>query len=158
MISSRIFPAINAVVAIATAALEATETTVIDGPVSSQVPDGNFLCVGADTPYNSGTQIMAVDGDSDWAALGARAREETFTIWCTYVAWTGDSDLSDARARAATDIGELEAALRAAPGFNLNGTLPSGWVALVITRVSQVNTDNGVQVHVLFGVVCRARI
>jgi hypothetical protein len=155
--TSQIFPALDALVAITIAAVPAT-ITVYDGPVTITPPEQDFIIVGAEDVYNQGQPIAAVDGTSDWAALGAGKRDEFFTIHNTYVAWSGDETLTTTRARAQTNIGLIETALRTT-GKTLNGTLNSpGWCALQITKVAQVKPGNGCQVHVTYGVVCRGRI
>jgi hypothetical protein len=156
--TSQIFGAIDQMVAVAKSVLPGT-CDVFDGPITVQSPEQDFLLVGVEE-YRPGSvqPVSAVDGTSDWAGLGAQRRDETFTIHNTYVAWSGDPTFSTARARAHTNIGLIETALRGS-AFALNGALNNpGWVALQITRVRQVNAGNGIQVHVQFGAVCRGRI
>jgi hypothetical protein len=155
--TSQIFGALDALVAQAKTSMPAG-VDVYDGPINA-LPARDFLLIGCDNPHNQGAPIVGVDGASDWAALGAQRRDETFSIHNVYVAFSSDPNLTTSRARAKTNIGLLETALRQNPGITLSGALNNpGWVAVVIHRLDQVNTGDGVQVHVHFDVVCRGRI
>jgi hypothetical protein len=155
--TSQIFGAVKSLVTISRTALPTVD--VFLGPINIQTPEKDFLLVCCDDPHNQGAPIVGVDGTSDWAALGAQRRDETFQIHNTYVAFSGDpTDGPALLDRASTNIGLIETALRGT-AFTLNGALNSpAWAAVQITRLSQVNTGNGVQLHVLFSVACRGRI
>jgi hypothetical protein len=156
--TSQIFGAVKALVSISKTALPAT-VDVFLGPITVQVPEQDFLLVMCDDPHNQGAPIVGVDGTSDWAALGAGRRDETFVIHNTYVAFSSNPDISALLDRAATNIGLIETAMRGTAGFILGGALNSpAWAAVQIIRVSAVNVGDGVQLHVLFGVACRGRI
>jgi hypothetical protein len=155
--TSQIFGAIDALVALAKSTL--TGVDVFDGPIVAQIAEQDFLLIGCENWQPPGTVTIGVDGTSDWAALGAQRRDETFTIHNTYVAFSSNPDISALLDRASTNIGLIETAIRGTAGFILGGALNSpAWAAVQIIRVSLVNDGNGVQLHVLFGVACRGRI
>jgi hypothetical protein len=157
--TSQIFGALDALVAIAQAALPAGVDT-IDGPFATQPAEQDYLVVGVDQPPpHLGQAIRAVNGSSAWVGVGGQHRDETFSIWCMYVAYSSDPTFTLSRARAHTNIGLLETALRTGSGGLLNGALTNpAWAGLQITDVAQQNDGNGCQVHVLFSVDCRGRI
>lgn len=155
MSTSQIFGAIDALLAICQSVMPPT-VTVFDGPSAMQ-PTTDYLVVGCDDIMSPAS--VGVDAVSDWAGLGALHRDEIFTIHCTYVAWQSDPTQQTARDRAAANVGLIENALRTTTGGILNGAINQpGWVGLQITKLQPVNTGNGVQLHTLFGVVCRGRI
>lgn len=160
MSTSQIPAAINNLFSICTTVMP-TGVDVLDGPPLVQ-PARDYLIVGGDSAVSMpGTVMAAVDGSSTFVGLpvGQQHRDETFTIHCLYVAFSGDPTLTTLRARAFTNIGLLENTIRVMPGASLNGALGApGWTQIVITRVDQDASGNGAQVHVAFGLVCRGRI
>lgn len=157
-LSSRIVPAINGLLTIAQTTLD---VPVLDGPTAKIPTAKDFLVIGCQDLDGSGMSVAA-EGAQDWAALGARDKDELFAIHNVYVAWAGNSGaLSDCRTRAWTNLGLLEIALRDIPSgnFNLNGALTNpGWCAISINRILAIQSTAGPGIHVQFDVACRARI
>lgn len=154
--STRIFAAYNAYLAIIQTALPAG-FQVLDGPQTGY-PDQDLVIVGCQDPM-AGNDLIAVDtGAQNWITVGPpQHRDETFIIWATYVAWTGDNDFPSCRARADTNISLIETAVRA--DLTLGGALTNpGWAGIAITQMKQVLAQRGVALHIQFALACRARI
>lgn len=172
--ATRIFDAYTAYLALITTALPtlAAAGTVYDASPITIPTEQDFIVVGTDeVSFGQGRGsflVTSVDsGTQDWIDLGAYSRDETFTIPSMYVAWTGDNNLADCRARAAAQIALIETALRPPPAGTgdgmLNGTLafPNtryGWCGISVTKLQQISDQDGTAVHVQFTLACRAGI
>lgn len=169
--ATKIFSAYNALLAQIQAALPALDGVgdVFDGPQGGKIPtDKDLVYVGCDDPLTSSTVTAVDNGTQTWLDLGAYDKTETFTIFCSYVAWTGDNGFADCRARAETNIALIETALRPPPYGTGDGMLgtptvqgplgPTGWCSFWIGRFQQVATSAGPALHVLFAVDCTTRI
>lgn len=154
--STRIFAAYNAYLAVITAALPTV--TVFDGPQPKLPHDRDYIIVGCADPISDG-MVLAVDsGQQDWITLGPqRPRDEHFVIYSTLIAWTGANDLPDCRARADANISAIETAVRA--DLTLGGALTQpGWCGIAITQMSHTLYNVGTVLHAQFALACRARI
>lgn len=112
MAETRVDDAILALVAMWTAANIAT----VDGPFVSG-DTGDRLFVGYDGDPEG--DFQAVEGDSDWAGLGAKTRDEEFDIICAAVTRSGHQTATAARAAAIALFQVASAALRADPSLGL---------------------------------------
>lgn len=128
---------------------------VYDGPVDTEAPDQLILWVGMDDP-DSGEAPVAADSDTEWAALGALAQTEQFSIHCVAEAWGGSDDVRAIRLIVFGIVAAVEALLRA--DVSLGGTLPSGQARLTGSQLRQNNVKEGAVARVAFRIDCRARI
>lgn len=150
--TSAIPAAIDALVSLATAALPSV--VVVDGPGATDNVHPDWLFVGVDDP-DSESAVTAAEGESAWAALGHRQREETFTVNLAAVSWSGDNGMKAVRDAAFTTVAAVEQAIVDDP--TLGGAVLYASFAGVST-VRQNTTDMGTDVHALFVVRCKARL
>lgn len=171
--TTQIFASYNALLAIVQAALPTLVGVgaVYDGPQPQLLTNTDAVFVGCDDPLVAST-VLAIDaGRQEWQDLGAMTKRETFTILCSYVAWSGDNDLPGCRTRAAANIALIETALRPNPaggasasdgmlGTNsANGPLaPTGWCSVSVVRAQVIANSAGPALHVLFQVDCTTQI
>jgi len=157
--TSRVPATIDYLVAAFTAASTLGAATppvaVYDGPVLTDAPDQLILWVGMDDP-NSGEAPIAAESDTEWAALGALAQNEEFTIHCVAEAWGGADQVRAIRLTAYGIVAAVETLLRA--DVSLGGTLPSGWARVTGSQLRQDNVQQGAIARVAFNINCRARI
>lgn len=118
MVISRVPAAIDAVVALLTAAdVKTWDGPVVTGDYTAAVfigydgdPDGDFI---------------STEGDQEWSGLGAKARTEDFDITCAAIALLGDGTVKDARDAVYAMVEKVETALRGSPSLGQ----PSPFVA-----------------------------
>lgn len=104
-------------------------------------PDGDF---------------QAVDFDSEWAGLGAKARDEEFDVICASVALVGEDGGAALALENAYDQLETAAALlRADPSLGLS---PPYTAAIKGGAVFNVPSPDGHQVRIVFRVHVKTRI
>jgi hypothetical protein len=171
--TSQLFAAYNALLAQVTTALPALAAVgaIYDGPQPTLATNTDLVFIGCDDPLSASTVLAIESGKQEWLDLGAFNKQETFTIMCSYVAWSGDEDLPGCRTRAAANIALIETQLRPNPtggttapdgmlGTNgANGPLaPTGWCSLSLVRMQVVSSSGGPALHVLFQVECTTRI
>jgi len=155
MFTSRIFPAYISLLSVVRAAVPTT-VPVYSGPQAVFPTAREFFIIGCNDPLASGMSL-AVEGSSDWGALGAQSRTELFGIKCVYVTWNGDADVDAAMSTAAATIGLVETALRG--NVDLTQSFGrSGWAGLSITQVQATQDTAGAALHCMFDIVCSARI
>lgn len=128
---------------------------VFDGPPFTKPSEQQLLFIG-DTPDD----LSSVSGTQDFAHIGARQRDEDFSIYCTAVSRSGGTDMKVERDRAFRMKGAVEKLLR--PGFpgadiTLGGAVMWAHVSGEIT-LSQITDPNGAMARLGFHVVCRARL
>jgi hypothetical protein len=153
--TSRIFAVMDALVSNLPGWIADATVAVIDGP---QIVDGSqarYVVVGSDDadPRN---ETRAGTIASEWAGLGARARDENVEVDCAVVVFAGDEGgFSTVRDAAGTILAAIETGLRtnAIPG--LSGVL---WQELTVGDVYQANTNHGPRVRIPFTVHARSRI
>lgn len=153
-VSSKVFDTIDAVVA----AFETASLLTYDGPVVDHEFPDEAVFVGYDGDPE-GEQIAA-DMSQEWAAIGAKRRNESFDIRCCAIAYFGDGDSwKDARARAKTLLSSVETVLRADPSLGqLDGVTPFFVAEIRPTVAHQENTDRGYRVRIPFTVHVETRI
>lgn len=171
--TTQIFAAYNALLAQVQAALPTLVNVgeIYDGPQPNLPTGMDLVFIGCDDPIAASTVLAIDSGRQEFRDLGAFDKKETFTIYCSYVAWTGDNNLPDCRNRAASNIALIETALRpnvtggptGADGMLGTNTTPGplapdGYCDLSVIRLQQVQTANGPAVHVQFSVDCIAYI
>jgi hypothetical protein len=129
---------------------------VFDGPPVGEGSDELELYIGDDPD----DETAGISGTQDFASLGGNAKDETFSIYCTAVSRSGDTDMRAERARAFATLAAVEQLLRqGVPGADprLGGAVLWSGVGGDI-RCTQLQTTKGAYVEVGFNVVCRARI
>ncbi|WP_051943879.1 hypothetical protein [Streptacidiphilus rugosus] len=159
MTTSAISAAVDYLVTAATTAY-GTSAHVFDGPPATDtaLDLDDRIWIGFD-PVNEG--VPAVTGDQEFAALGARSRNETFEIVCAVEHWSGDSTFRGLRDGAFALLAQVEMLLRGTGGQPGDCTLGG---AVLYAQVSggielhQSSTANGAAVLVLFHISCRARL
>lgn len=145
---TRVPEAIDALVAIFTAAEGLAGVTVRDGASVSQARVTEIVSVG----YTGVEGENDVDAQALTEGLGGSPDREQFTIRCAAAALKGGTDLSAARRRAY----ELFAAAGAAIAENrtLNGAVMRAMIGS--HALTQDQTDSGAQAVVVFTVDCDA--
>lgn len=150
--TSRVPATIDALVTL----LRATGITVWDGPlVVGDYSDAVFVGYDGDPDGDFAT----ADVDSEWAGLGARARDEEFDIVCAAVALVGDDITKLARDNAYALTEQVETVLRANPSLGLGPPTSPMFVA----EFKRGNTytepnESGYQVRIVFAVHVKTRI
>jgi hypothetical protein len=148
MATSRIPATIDALVAAFTAAGLHT----FDGPLVS----GDYtpaVWVGYDGDPEG--DFKAVEGDQEWAGIGAKKRGEEFDVICSVTVLSGDSDVRSARETAFALLATVENTLRADP--SLDQTPP--FVAEYRPGAMHIEpADTGHQVRAVFNVHVKTRI
>jgi hypothetical protein len=170
-VATKAFSSYNAILFQIRAALPllANVGDVFDGPQGGTIPtDKDLVFVGCDDPLTSST-VLAIDiGQQDWMSIPDVSKMESFLIWSSYVAWTGDdNDFASCRARAEANIALIEAQFWAnrtggpnAPDGKLGtnskpGPLaPTGWSNFYVSRLQQIATPAGPAVHIPFAIAC----
>lgn len=127
---------------------------VLDGPEVTGEPTGLALWVGTDDPEETDTGQQAADMEQEWAALGARARDELFTIYCVADGMTGEDTMAAARDAAFGIVAAVENLLRA--DVNLGGNCL--FAGVCPTGLFQKSTDRGALARVPFKIEGKARI
>lgn len=162
MLTSRIPAAIDGLLALCTGQTGPggllDGVAVFDGPpVKGATAGAELLLYIADTPDGDGP---GTTGNQDFAALGRGGRDETFSIYCTAAARSGDTDIRTERNRAFALVAAVETLLRPhEPGADatLGGAVL--WSSVGGEEsYTPIQDDDGAYVEVGFNIVCRARI
>ncbi|MEV6803140.1 hypothetical protein [Streptomyces sp. NPDC051132] len=154
MLTSRVPAAVAALVDILRTAPGLAGVRIVDGPEPTNATERDLILVGWQPGADAAVTLV-----QDFAAAGARARDEEFVISCYAESRRGDKDMAVARARVFELVGAVEAALRAtdqtpeAP--TLNGTVL--WSHLTTGNLQQTVIE-GSLAGLAFTVSCRARI
>jgi hypothetical protein len=155
MATSAVPAAVDALLAILSAAPGMTGVRVVDGPPTTNLAATDCLFVG----YQPGSEI-AVDISQDFASAGARDRDENFDLLCYIESHSGGTDMGARRRRAFEILAQVENTLRATDAApeapTLNRTVQ--WAHLAAGDLIQAQTDAGALVALPFTVRCRARI
>lgn len=147
--SSRVPAVIDALLAYLPPRL--TPTKVVDGPGASNT-EQPYLLVGVDDP-DSEEASTAATSRHEAAGMG-KSRDQSITVYCTAVAWTGNEDAKEARDAAYALLAAVEAEISADP--TLGGVV---FGARVGDDTLRQNTNNrGVEAHVLFTVEARTHL
>lgn len=154
MATSAVPAAVDAFLAILSAAPGLTQVRMVDGPPTVNLTGPDFLFVG----WQPGADV-AVSLTQQFASAGARLRDEDFDIQGYIESKVGGTDMGGRRRRAFEILAEVESALRATDASptapTLNGTVQ--WAHLTAGDLVQVQSD-GVIAGLNFTVRCRARI
>lgn len=101
--------------------------------------------------------VGSARGEQEWAAIGARRRNEDFTIeWVINVKEPGLTT-TEARRRAFYLLGVGEAALRAEENVTLQGVCAQG-VEVRSPDYHAITTQNGFEAQITSAIRCKARI
>ncbi|MFJ8931555.1 hypothetical protein ACIRLA_33730 [Streptomyces sp. NPDC102364] len=155
MAASAVPGAIAALLTILGALSRLADVDVLDEPPVVDVASQDFIATGRAPDCD-----QAVEFTQDFNSVGARSRDEAFSITCGIDVFVGDLDVAAVRARVFEVLGLVEDALRAT-GPNptaptLNGAVL--WAHLTRGVLRQFNTDQGVRAGLGFTVTCQARI
>lgn len=155
MTTSRAGAAIDALLAILWAAPALSNVAVIDGPAATNYTARRRLYIG----WAPGAE-QAASVTQEFAYVGARRRDEDFTISCYAEVRAGDKDMGLRRAAVFELLAEVEDALRATDAAPEAPTLGGVvlWAHLTTGSLTQVQTENGALAGLEFTVACRARI
>lgn len=126
---------------------------VVDGPIVTNDPLPEAVFVGYDgNPEGDGE---AVDFRQEWASIGQRAKDETFTVTCAVVVWRGSTEVKPIRDRAFALLAAIENSLRADPSL---GQPPPTIVAFASGSLVQSQRQSGVEVRIPFQIAVQTRI
>lgn len=159
VMSSRIPAAVDYLVTTITSTLGAN-AHVFDGPPANgtELELNNRVWIGY-SPVSP--DLPAVTGDQDFAALGARSRNENFAIVCAVEYWDGSGAFTVLRAAAFALLRQIETLLRGTGGnpgdCTLGGAVQFAGLSGGI-EVHQGSTTEGPSVLLQFHITCRARL
>ncbi|MEU7032731.1 hypothetical protein ABZ958_03470 [Streptomyces sp. NPDC046237] len=147
--------AVDALLAILRADPGLVEVRIVDGPPSVNFTERHRIYVG----WAPGAE-QAVEIQQEWAAAGARRRNEAGAIYCYIETRAGDKDMALRRVRAFEILAAVETALRAtdtAPDApTLNGSVL--WAETTVGSLFQESSDTESLAGLNFTVAYRARI
>lgn len=152
MVQSRVPAVLTQLTTVATTALASTTCLVFRGPFVTGDPS-DALFIGYDG--DPAGEMRAALVSSEWAGLGAKARNEEFRIPCAITSLRGDPDVKTATDGVYTYYGLFEAALRATPSLN---QAPRLTASLSGSELFTMPHPNGLQVRLTFTVLVSARI
>jgi hypothetical protein len=142
MAQTRVFAAIDAIVA----ALTAAGLKVWDGPIITD-DYGDAIWVGYDGDPDG--DFLSAETTQEWANLGATRRSETSSIICCAMATRGDEAARAARQAVSALVETAGSALRADPSLGQ----PQPFVAgLMPGNLYVVPTEQGVEARQVFSV------
>jgi hypothetical protein len=146
---------LSAVYAQASTALPSALVLYGYGVTDDANPD--LLMVGVDDP-DSQSSAASSDAGQDMATLSTqRSRDETGTVTCAALSWSGDSDQEATVTAAYTTFEAVATFLRADPTLGIGA--PGRVVCEVGDhRLSTLQYDNGCEALVVFTVKFKARI
>lgn len=154
MMTSRVPAAIDALIAILSAAPTLEGVRIVDGPSAVNFTERQRIYVGWQP-----SEEPAVSLTQEFAYVGGRRRNEDFTIACYAESRSGDKAMVLQRNRVFELVAAVEVALRsteAAPDApTLNNTVQ--WAHLTTGDLTYAAGD-GALAGVAFTVTCRARI
>ena len=153
--------AIPAVVDALIATLTSAGLEVLDGPGITDDPLPLSVHVGWGDPDSEQIEESA-SADQTWAWLGHVQRDETVTVHCRIVAWSGDSDsgaMKRVRDSAFSAFAAIGTAIQTDPSL---GASASG--VLNVTDVGRIalyqvqDEEAGTRADIAFDVTCQARL
>jgi hypothetical protein len=152
MSASRFAAVLNQLETVANTAMAGTGCAVFRGPVITGDP-GAALHIGYDGDPDG--DFQSIQQSSEWAGLGAKARNETFEILCALTYLSGAGAVGAATDSVHTLFTAFEAALRADPGLNQAPRLTAAVSSLELFTMPH---PTGLQVRLAFNVRVSARI
>jgi hypothetical protein len=155
MSTSRVPATLEALVALFAAAptLGGAGVEIIDGPMVTGDPLREAVYVGYDGDPDG--DFESVTFAQEWAGLGARAKDETFTVTCAVSVWSGSTKVVPMRVRAFEVLGEVETTLRAEPSLGLP---PPTVVAMASGSLVQSQRGSGLECRIPFQIAVQTRI
>lgn len=152
--TSRAPAVIDALVALFENAAALDGVKVIDGPVVTNDPLHKAVFVGYDgDPEVDGGE--AVTFSQDWASIGQKAKDETFTVTCAVAVWKGSTKVKPVRDLAYALLAAVENTLRADPSL---GQPPPTIVAFASGSLVQSQRLSGIECRIPFQIAVRTRI
>lgn len=153
--TSRVPAAVDALLAILRAAPALADARVYDGPVSTNLTDRSRIYIGWSPSSDQAVEIV-----QDFAAAGARTRDEEFSIACYAETRAGDKDMSLRRTKVFELLAAVEDALRATDAMPDAPTLGGAvlWSHLTAGNLNQEQNNDGTLAGLQFTVRCHARI
>jgi hypothetical protein len=151
-IASRIPAVLNELESVATTAMANTGCQVFRGPFVTGDP-GSALFIGYDG--DPGGDFETVIQNSEWAGLGAKARNEMFDVFCAITELSGENNVGAATDHVFVLFSAFEDAMRANPGLN---QAPRLTAAVATVHLSTMPHPSGLQVRLTFTVRVSARI
>lgn len=146
---SQIPNVLDALVSAFQAAPALADVEVQDGPVVSDGDAPDWLCVGFDGDPD-GAFEAAVSEEAYNDLYGTRG--EQITVPCAVVVARGDTDVREARGRAFQILATVRGLFLADP--SLVG--PQTQTATGSTRLTQVQTQNGIEIRLALSVTCES--
>jgi hypothetical protein len=138
------------------AAAGAARVTVFDGPTTTLDAAPLQLYVGLSNPDNPAGE-PAGDSVQEWAALGRLGRNETTTIHCAALAWSGTDDMHTVRVAATGIVAAVETLMQNnTTQFGGNVLFPMPGITTI--SVTQSNQTPGSQCVVAFDLIFKSRI
>jgi hypothetical protein len=125
---------------------------VYDGIWPTDAAPSQYLMVGVEDADDTGGLIDAVTSQQEWRYVGHETRDETLTVHCVAVAWTGEDDLSACRLLAA-DVVTLATDLITADPSLSDSVLHVQRITGIALR--QGYTEDGVAVNIRFDIECQ---
>lgn len=159
VLTSRMAAAVDYLVSNATT----TDTDVVDGPLSdadhTALTASKRLYVGA-SEVNGEDETVAVDGEQAFRTLGARLRDEHFSVHCVAEGWNGDDDMQAARNAAVAVLADVETLIRPTAALPNAHTLGGAvmWAGIGTQQMVQDRNETGAYCRVVFNVDCRANL
>ncbi len=152
MVASRVPSVLTALTNTATTALANTDCTVYRGPFVTGNP-GKALFVGYDG--DPAGDFRAVNATSQWAGLGAKARDEVFEVICSITMLDGAGDVGGSTNDIYAIHALFEAAVRDNPSLGQPPRLTAGVTGGELFTMPH---PSGLQVRLVFMVQVSARI
>jgi len=117
------------------------------------------LFIGTDDPA-ANAEGVAADGQQSFRTIGARLRDETFTINLVAEGWDGGNTMKTARDAAVAVEAGVELFLRptaaATQNYTISGTVM--WAGIGRETMSQSWTDAGAYCRISFSIDARANL
>lgn len=152
MANSRVPAVLTQLTTVAQTTLANTSCQVFRGPFVTGDP-GDALFIGYDG--NPGGEFRSVIATSEWAGLGAKARNEEFMVMCAITMLRGDPDVASAVDQVYAIYNAFEAAVRQTPSLN---QAPRLTAAFSLGELFTMPNPSGLQIRLAFTVQVSARI
>lgn len=152
MVASRVPAALTQLATVAQTAVASLGCQVYRGPFVTGDP-GKALFIGYDGDPTG--DFRSVNANSEWAGLGAKARNEEFQVICSITMTTGNPDVGAATDSVYAVHAALEAAVRADPSLT---QAPRFTAAVAGGELFTMPHPGGLQVRLAFTVNVSARI
>lgn len=138
------------------AAAAPNTVVVFDGPTTTENSAPLQLYVGLSDPDNTAAE-PAGETVQEWAGLGRLGRNETTTIHCAAVAWSGTDDMHTVRVAATGIVAAVETLMQTDPA-QFGGNVLFPMPGLTTVALKQGNPTPGSQAVCSFDLVFKSRI